>query len=71
MSSYEVQLMSFVLQGPFFFYEVIKIYEQSTKALSTDVTKSERNRRRKRTLQIFQKKFTFDARKINVKQFIL
>ena len=33
----------------------------------TEVTKSQRNRRRQRRLQIFPKNFTFEAWKINVK----
>ena len=35
--------------------------------VNTDVTKSRRNRRRQRRLQIFQKNFTFENWKINVK----
>ena len=34
---------------------------------NTEVTKSQRNRRRQRRLQIFLKKFTLEAWKINVK----
>ena len=34
---------------------------------NTEVTKSQRNRRRQRRLQIFLKNFTFEAWKINVK----
>ena len=35
--------------------------------LITEVTKSQRNRRRQRRLQIFQKNFMFKAGKINAK----
>ena len=35
--------------------------------INTEVTKSQRNRRRQRRLQIFQKNFTFEAWKINVR----
>ena len=39
----------------------------ATNADITEVMKSQRNRRRQRRLQIFQKNFTFKASKINVK----
>ena len=39
----------------------------SSVSLNTEVTKSQRNRRRQRRLQIFLKNFTFEAWKIHVK----
>ena len=46
---------------------VSAIWKTSSSRDMTEVTKSQRNKRRQRRLQIFPKNFTFEAWKINVK----